>query len=286
MRPPFPLLGKRILVVDDNETNIRIVHGQIISWGVRNGSPRNGEDALAILKRESQKGDAYDMAILDMQMPGMDGLTLARRIKDDPILANTHLVLMTSMDGVDPKDSESAGIDALLTKPVRQSVLHDTLVNVLSRDKRYEKPNSLANAQQTGTPFGGRKIRILLAEDNAVNQQIAVMQLQKLGISVDAVANGLEVLTALKSISYDLVLMDCQMPEMDGYQATQEFRKTETPGTRLPIIAMTANALRGDDQKCISAGMDAYISKPVDVEKLNAVLQKWLNVASNEKKAA
>lgn len=278
--PDVSLKGKRVLVVDDNETNRKIVHSQIISWGVRNGSPKSGEEALMMLRREAAKGDPYDLAILDMHMPGMNGLELADEIKKDQSICKTRLVMMTSLNGLDQRRAESAGLSAVLTKPVKQSTLHDTLINILSRKKTYTSslPYDIPTKVNTG-------FRVLLAEDNMVNQQIAIMQLEKEGIHVDAVANGFEAIEALKLVPYDLVLMDCQMPEMDGYQATIHIRANEKPGCHLPIIAMTANALQGDRQKCISAGMDDYISKPIDVVQMLTVLQKWMPPASVKKAA-
>ena len=270
------LQGKRIMIVDDNATNQRIVHEQITSWKVRNGSPRNGEDALIQLRAAKKNNDAYDIAIIDMHMPGMDGLMLAHEIKNDPVIANTHLVLMTSIGGLDPAVAEQAGIAAVLVKPVKQSALYNTLLNVMSREHSYGLPVPVS-------PRKPLRLRVLLAEDNAVNRRIAVLQLEAEGMLVDSAANGKEAVESIKLVPYDLVLMDCHMPEMDGYEATQLIRKQETRGKRVPIIAMTANALQGDREKCLAAGMDDYITKPVDAKKLRAMIEKWTQNESPEK---
>jgi len=278
-KTPDPMIkGLRVLVVDDNETNREIVHRQVISWGMRNGSAANGADALKILRKAAADRDPYSLAILDMQMPEMDGLTLARTIKDDPQLANLKLIMLTSL-GYLPEERrwKEAGIDAYLIKPAKQSRLLDAIVTALKTRMEVEEP---AAAAPRPVPVKPAPIRVLLAEDNAVNQKVALRQLLKLGYGADAVANGAEALIALHKIPYDLVLMDCHMPEMDGYQATRRIRELEKsrgfPGRNkaVYVIALTANALEGDRQKCLDAGMDDYISKPVRLEELEAALQR------------
>ena len=271
------LEGMRVLVVDDNATNRKLVHHQITSWGMRNGSAENGQEALSVLQREAAAGDPYRVAILDMQMPEMDGLALARAIKADPKIAGTRLLMMTSLGRRDEDAIREAGVELCLTKPVKQSQLFDCLVT-LTGDYVVESPlqdvNS-ANASATRPLQNRNAIRILVAEDNIVNQKVALRQLERLGYAADAVANGLEVLDAVQRIPYDLVLMDCQMPEMDGYQATIAIRKREGESRHTKIIAMTANALGGDRDRCIAAGMDDYISKPVKQETLAAAIERW-----------
>jgi two-component system, sensor histidine kinase and response regulator len=288
------LVGLRVLVVDDNATNRQILHHQVIAWRMRNGHAASGADALTILRREAASGDPYDLAILDMQMPEMDGLTLARIIKKDPAIAGIKLVMLTSLgQRIDPKELKDAGIDAFLVKPVKQSRLFDCLAVVMTGEKgeftpakKMTKPAAPAAGAQS-QKIGAKCLHILLAEDNAVNQKVALRQLQKLGYNADAVANGLEVIEALKQIPYNLIIMDCQMPEMDGYESTRQIRLLEkqAPLTsdqtkHIHIIAMTANALQGDREKCLAAGMDDYISKPVLLTELEAALNRAVEILS------
>jgi signal transduction histidine kinase/DNA-binding response OmpR family regulator len=276
---PSILAGIRVLIIDDNTTNRTILHYQVLGWKMRNGGAAStGQEALALLRSAAQSGDPYQLAILDMQMPEMDGLMLAKAIKSDPKISTTKLVILTSMCGrVNPAEMQSAGIAAWLIKPVKQHQLLATLAQVMAL--RTELPYA---EHETGkkevTPEASTKI--LLAEDNPVNQKVAVKQLQKLGYKADVAANGLEVLESLKRIPYDIVLMDCHMPEMDGYEATRSIRTTRIKKGLHPIriIAMTANAMQGDREKCIEAGMDDYISKPVKIEELQAALERNLEV--------
>ena len=288
------LVGLRVLVVDDNATNRQILHHQVIAWRMRNGHAASGADALTILRREAASGDPYDLAILDMQMPEMDGLTLARIIKKDPAIARIKLVMLTSLgQRIDPKELKDAGIDAFLVKPVKQSRLFDCLAVVMTGEKGESAPAkklTRPTAPATGAQpqkIGAKCLHILLAEDNAVNQKVALRQLQKLGYNADAVANGLEVIEALKQIPYSLIIMDCQMPEMDGYEATRQIRLlekqaplTSNQAKHIHIVAMTANALQGDREKCLAAGMDDYISKPVLLTELEASLNRAVQIIS------
>ena len=282
-QPSRDLFDLRVLVVDDNATNRQILRHQIFAWKMQKGSAASGFEALKILRTAAAAGAPYDLALLDMQMPEMDGLMLARAIKSDPALTATRLIILTSLGRIMSKaELQAAGIAAYLVKPVKQSRLFDCLVDVMgsaASEAIFVKPD-LAPEQLAAAPRP--KARILLAEDNAVNQKVAQAQLRKLGLNADAVANGLEVLHALEKIPYDLVLMDCQMPEMDGYEATQLIRKREQeaagaggPRAHIHIIAMTANAMQGDREKCLAAGMDDYISKPVRESDLRAVLERW-----------
>jgi signal transduction histidine kinase/CheY-like chemotaxis protein len=267
------LKGVRVLIVDDNTTNRTILHYQVLGWQMRNGgAAAGGQEALAILRRAASSGDPYKIAILDMQMPEMDGLTLARKIQEDPKLAETKVMILTSMcERVDPVEMRGAGVAAWLVKPVKQNQLMSTLVRVVA-EKKIEtiKPVPSQDAVKKQT------FRVLLAEDNAVNQKVAAKQLQKLGFPADVVGNGLEVLEAVRRIRYDVILMDCHMPEMDGYEATRQIRLLAGGISGTPIIAMTANAMQGDREKCLEAGMNDYISKPVKLEELKTVLEKAL----------
>jgi two-component system sensor histidine kinase/response regulator len=287
-RPTSDLFNLRVLVVDDNATNRQILRHQIFAWKMQKGSAAGGFEALKILRAAAAAGEPYDLALLDMQMPEMDGMTLARAIKADPSIAPTRLVMLTSLGHrFSAEELNAVGLDAYLIKPVKQSRLFDTLVDVMGRDKPdsafaevSDGPVALA---QEAPPFP--RLHLLVAEDNQVNQKIAVAQLKKLGCTVDVVANGLEVLEALPRVPYDLVFMDCQMPEIDGYEATQLIRKREQDPRHLcrwkapvHIVAMTANAMQGDREKCLAAGMDDYVSKPMRLTDLRAALERCLKV--------
>ncbi|MEK6289197.1 MAG: PAS domain S-box protein [Acidobacteriota bacterium] len=271
--PRANLEAVRVLVVDDNATNRKLVHEQITSWGMRNGTAENGEQALAVLRDEAAAGDPYFIAILDMQMPEMDGLMLSRAIKSDPAIAGTRLLMMTSLGRRDDAAIREAGVELCLTKPVKQSHLFDCLATLVG-DRVFQEPPRQGLPAQISHE-GREPLRILVAEDNIVNQKVALRQLQRLGYAADGVANGLEVLDALERIHYDVVLMDCQMPEMDGYEATRQIRRREGDLRHTTVIAMTANALESDRQKCLAAGMDDYISKPVKQDVLSAMLERW-----------
>ena len=283
------LEGVRVLVVDDNETNRKILHYQLEGWGVRHDSAADGPEALARLHRGAVGSDPYTLVILDMQMPEMDGLQLAQAIKTDPAIAPARLLMLTSLaHRGDDRLIEEAGIVDCLTKPVRQSQLFEHLVTIISGDARETGGSSSAalrlsmlqtHATSSSTPpkilkDGGHPVRILVAEDNVVNQKVLLRQLQKLGYTADAVANGREVLQSLEWLPYDIVLMDCQMPEMDGYETTAAIRQREGTAKHTVIIAMTAHALQGDRDKCLEAGMDDYLSKPLKVEDLQRALER------------
>ncbi len=282
-----PLLNLRVLVVDDNATNRQILRHQIFAWKMQKGSAASGYEALKILRAAGAAGAPFDLALLDMQMPEMDGLTLAREIKADPTIAGIRLIILTSLgQTLDAAELRAAGIDAYLVKPIKQSRLLDCLLDVMGSAKveaLLGAPASTPPASDAGRSTSGMPgVHVLVAEDNRVNQKVALGQLQKLGYSAHAVGNGLEVLQAIEDIHCDLILMDCQMPEMDGYEATKLIRKREMEAAqherlkrRTYIIAMTANAMQGDREKCLAAGMNDYISKPVRFTELEAVLARW-----------
>ena len=279
------LFDLRVLVVDDNATNRQILRHQLYAWKMQKGSAANGFEALDLLRTAVADGKPYDLALLDMQMPEMDGMTLARAIKADPSIASTRLIILTSMGYMHTQDElKAAGVDAYLIKPVKQSRLFDCLVNVLGRavaEHIFAKPAKEARPAAEGPAALMNHVHILLAEDNIVNQKVALAQLKGLGFTADAVANGHEVLSALRQVPYDLILMDCQMPEMDGYEASLLIRQAEHSSNanwKVPvrIVAMTANAMTGDREKCVASGMDDYLSKPVRKADLQAVLVKWL----------
>ena len=278
----------RVLIVDDNATNRKILSHQLASWGMLHDEAESGNQALLRLKAAAANGKPYELAILDFLMPGMDGFVLAAAIKSDPAIAGVRLVLLTSAgergDGIRSRD---LGIAAYLSKPVRQSHLFDCLIAVMS-DPVDEQKTAETNSSFPVTKHTLREAMkmstklILLAEDNLVNQKVAMRQLQKLGYRADVVANGKEAIEALGRIHYDLVFMDCQMPEMDGYEATAEIRRLEVEPKHTPIVAMTAHAMDGDRAKCLAAGMDDYITKPVKVEELMRVLTVFLAEAEAE----
>ena len=273
------LSGTRILVVDDNATNRDVLTIQLKAWGVRTEEAREGVAALKALQAAQASGDPFHAAILDVQMPGMDGLALTQAITSDPALKDIKLVLLTSVGNrADAQRMKELGVSAYLNKPTKQSELFDCLVTALDG----QDSQSMHARQVTAhTPFQVLRrsvIRILIAEDNVINQRVAVGLLTRMGLRTDAVANGAEAVRSLAELPYDLVLMDVQMPVLDGLEATRKIRDPLSPvqNHRIPIIAMTANAMRGDREKCLAAGMDDYISKPVSPKDLAAVLEQWL----------
>ncbi len=279
------LRGLRILIVDDNRTNRKILVEQTRSWGMSADEAENGPRALALLRSMSASGHPYALVILDYQMPDMDGLQLARAIKAEPALAPLPLVLLSSIGlrGTS-KECKEAGIAGNLTKPVRPSQLFDCLATVMNAPRARTSPTDRP-AAPAPTRHGFKKIsgrqrrRVLVADDNETNQMVVVRMLRKLGLQSDVAANGKEAVDAVQLIPYDLVLMDCQMPEMDGFSATRSIRRAESAdGTHVPIIAVTANAMRGDREKCIAAGMDDYLAKPIKLEDLDDVLRRWIQI--------
>ncbi|MDH3444644.1 MAG: response regulator, partial [Deltaproteobacteria bacterium] len=281
------LRGRRVLVVDDNETNRTILHQQVLSWGMRNGTAANAEQALEILRQGAAGGDPYDLAILDMHMPGMDGLELSRAIKADATIKAVRLVMLTSVGVSEGFDAlRRVGIAAHLTKPVRSSELYDCLVTVVmgSSDITISEVTNHPDGTKVAPRFDAR---ILLAEDNPVNQEVAVSMLEEMGCSLEVAADGREVLDRLSQKTYDLILMDCQMPELDGFEATRLIRQREQLErplgdgggktlTHVPIIALTANALQGDREACLAAGMDDFLSKPFSLQQMENTLKCWL----------
>ena len=272
------ITGAHILVVDDNAINRDILISQLTAWGVFAEEAMDGLTALSALHRAQDAGKPFTGAILDMQMPDMTGTELALTIKTDDTIKNIRLILMTSI--IERENAfrlQDIGFTAILTKPVRQGDLRDCL-SVLTSGT-----TSPQITQPTSTKYSIRNmnrgaVRILLAEDNTTNQMVALAILKKLGLHADAVANGKEVIKALEIIPYDLILMDAQMPDMDGYEATMLIRDPQSgvANHNIPIIAMTANAMQGDREKCIAAGMNDYVSKPITPETLVKALEKWL----------
>jgi CheY-like chemotaxis protein len=255
------LKGRRVLVVDDNATNRRVLTLQTAKWGM---SPRATESPGEAL-RWLEDGERFDLAILDMHMPEMDGLTLARQIRERH--AALPLVLFSSLGRREAGDGESL-FDAYLAKPIRQSHLFDTLVGLLARDAAPKVEAAPGKPQLDPGQAARHPLRILLAEDNVVNQKLALRLLQQMGYRADLASNGLEALESVQRQTYDVVLMDVQMPEMDGLEASRKINTRWQPQERPRIIAMTANAMQGDREMCLAAGMDDYLTKPIRVERL------------------
>jgi signal transduction histidine kinase/DNA-binding response OmpR family regulator len=280
-RRRMDLRGLRVLAVDDNAVNRAILHEHIVGWHMRNGSAESGPRALDMLYAAATRGEPYEVAIVDMQMPGMDGLALARAIKADPSIAGTRLILLTSIGQTGPEPNRDGLFDACLTKPAPQSQLYDCLARViagsnLAEDEFLRVEIPLASRKRAKRPVARQGDRILIAEDNVVNQQVAIGVLATLGYSSDVVANGRQAVEAMGLLPYAAILMDCQMPEMDGYQATQEIRRREGTGRHTPIIALTADVLKDARAKSLSAGMDDHITKPLNPKELAAALGRWL----------
>jgi signal transduction histidine kinase/CheY-like chemotaxis protein/streptogramin lyase len=282
--PADELRNLRALIVDDNEVNRRVLHEQIASWGMRNGSFATGEEALQALRAAKDGGDPYHFAILDYQMPGMDGGALARAIRADAGIRGTVIVLLTSVtQWIEVRQKESGTVDASLVKPVRQSQLFNTLSTAWSKKSHVMVP-AHGGAERPvdemrralSVRFGGSPARVLVAEDNAVNQKVAVRMLEKLGMRPDLAADGSEAVEMFGLVPYDLIFMDCQMPEMDGYAATREIRRREGPNHHVAIVAMTAEVLADCREQCLTAGMDDHIGKPIKTEFLFEALRKWV----------
>ncbi|MDP5338364.1 MAG: response regulator, partial [Nodularia sp. (in: cyanobacteria)] len=269
--------NRRLLVVDDNATNRKIIYHQTTRWGMQVDEAASAAQALNTLQTAAEKGMLYDVVLIDMQMPEVDGLTLGIQIKKNSLIADIPLIMLTSTNQRDEvQKALNIGFASYLVKPVKPSRLLDTIMNIWEN-----RPTSVKVEQpilhKTGLPKS--KLRVLIAEDNLVNQKVALKQLQNLGYEADIAGNGQEVLELLEAIPYSLILMDCQMPILDGLETTKEIRRRFH---RQPvIIAMTANAMKEDQQNCLDAGMDDYLSKPVNKEKLAAVLEHWSQVILN-----
>jgi signal transduction histidine kinase/DNA-binding response OmpR family regulator len=300
------LAGLRALIVDDNKTNRQIFRHQLSTWQVTSDEAMDGPQALDMLREAAAHGRPYNFVLLDFMMPSMDGIELARIIKADPALASSKLLLLTSAGRRgDGQLAREAGLDGYLTKPLRQAHLWGCLTTMLGPASDTAMSLPLVTQHTISELQTRSRTPILIAEDNAVNQKLAVRLVEKLGYRADVAANGLEAVAALERIQYAVVLMDCQMPEMDGFEATKEIRRREAQhcsqsgeprsssspartrnrqGTvrRTPIIAMTANAMQGDRERCLEAGMDDYISKPIKPDALKTVLAHWASIKEDK----
>ncbi|MBI3681079.1 MAG: response regulator [Acidobacteria bacterium] len=256
------LAGLRVLVVDDNETNRKVLPHYLTSWQLRPEEAASGPEAIDRMRQAAAAGEPYQLAILDRMMPGMDGLELAKAIQRDESICQTRLVMLVSAGHLrDATLIREAGVEAYLIKPVKKSQLFNCLVNGLP----------VPAPRPTCPGKADRKLRVLVAEDNPVNQKVALKLLARLGYSADAVANGVQAVEAVKRVGYDLILMDCQMPEMDGFEATALIRQL----CDSPVIALTASAMQDDRERCLRAGMDDYLTKPVQMRALAEALERW-----------
>jgi len=292
--PEADLRGMHALIVDDNATNRKILSQQLGNWGMQTETAEDGPSALEALRAAAgSEAGPFDVVILDMQMPGMDGMELARRIKADPSISGARLAILTSMGyRGDGEQVRRLGVEVYLTKPIRQSELYNALVTMLGEGPPHtDEEHGLVTRHSMRERRADRGLRLLLAEDNAVNQKVAVRMLENLGYGVDVVSDGGEAVDAHSRGDYAAVLMDVQMAGMDGYEATAEIRRREREGAgaggaaggrRTPIIAMTANAMAGDRERALEAGMDDYVSKPVRPEKLSEVLLRWTSDRASE----
>jgi two-component system, sensor histidine kinase and response regulator len=285
------LNGLRALIVDDNNTSRDILDSQLAAWEVECHTVESGTMALVTL-RDQASSRPFDLVLIDSEMPQMDGLTLGREIREDPRIAETRIVLMTSAGERGDIAARAINFDGWINKPIKLAKLHAALTGLTNgQEAPYQDADRTASAAERPREIEvsaaapdrvtaqSKKLRILVAEDNTVNQKIALLQLKKLGFVADAVGNGAEAVEALERVPYQVVLMDCQMPEMDGYTASAEIRRRHVNKPGPVIIAMTAHAMEGDREKCLSAGMDDYIAKPVKIDEVEAALARWMSKA-------
>ena len=278
IRVQVELRGLKVLAVDDTATNRRVLEAYLGSWGMRVTSCSDGPDALAELQRAAERGEPFDVAVLDYNMPRMDGVELARRITASPPLRTLRLVMLTS-SGTGHAAAREAGVGEFLTKPVRQSRLYDAISSAMYHAPAAQQARVPAfDEHAADAPVAADGALILIAEDHDVNRVLMERLLDKRGHRTIAAATGLEAVELAGRAEVDLVFMDCQMPELDGYSATQRIRADEAARAtrRLPIVAMTAHAMAGDRDKCLAAGMDDYVAKPLRPDEVDAMLARWL----------
>jgi len=280
--PADDLRGLRVLIVDDIEVNRRVLHEQLSSWEMPNESAADGAEALETLRSAARAGDPFRFVLLDYQMPEMDGAALAAAMQTDPSVKDPVVIMLTSVGHwSEVLGMQGTTIDACLVKPVRQSQLLNTLATAWSR-RLQAGLRTQTGLRHTHSPTravrenaSGQSLRVLVAEDNTVNQKVAVRMLERLGVRSDVAANGREAVDMCAMFPYDLVFMDCHMPEMDGYAATAAIRQQMGAERHVPIIAMTAEAMEGCRENCLAAGMDDYIAKPVRPDDLKDALRRW-----------
>jgi signal transduction histidine kinase/DNA-binding response OmpR family regulator len=279
--PPEALRGVKVLIVDDNRTNRRILEGMLKHWDMKSTSVENGEEALMQLSSAQSVGDPYTLVLADMHMPKMDGFSLIEQIRKKPELSTAIIMMLTSAGHRgDGTRCQELGVAAYLLKPIRQSELREAIARVLGAPAQKGAISLITRYSLQDARVPPRTIlSVLVAEDNAVNQLLATRLLEKRGHRVVMTANGREALEALAIDKFDLVLMDVQMPEMDGIQATVALREREKEkgdGFRQPIIALTAHVMKGDQERCLAAGMDGYLTKPIGPQELDAVLDMYV----------
>ncbi|MBD3266879.1 response regulator, partial [bacterium] len=284
------LTEKNVLIVDDHETNRFLVKTLLTSWGCRFNEAADGHEALLQLREAQESGDPFDAALIDYQMPNMNGKTLGEIIKKEEAIRSTVLVMMTSLgERGEAKVFEEIGFSGYLTKPLRQNYLRDCLALSLGiiEDEGTDEAKGIITKHTLAETKKHNK-RILIVEDNPANQTVAVSILQKFGYKCDVTANGKEAIQALQTVPYHLVLMDCQMPEMDGFEASRIIRNEESPvlDPQIPIMAMTANVMKGAREKCFEVGMNEYIAKPVEPSELIERIEALLGGSAEEAKAA
>lgn len=281
------LEGLRVLLLGDNAVSLKILQQQLASWGVHTGKAETVSKAEAILRREIEAGKPYDVGIIDVRSLAMDEPEIALALRSNAAIRPPPLIMMTPLGfRRDPGRLRNAGIEVCLTKPVKQSQLLSSLVRLSANRAIAAPPIDEYYAVRSSQAAIKRNTRVLVVEDNATNRRVVLHQLQKLGYSADAVANGLEALKALDDLPYDIVLMDCLMPEMDGYEATKQIRLGHGKGKDAKIIAMTAGAFESDRQRCFSAGMNDYLTKPIREEDLAAALTRWSKVTPEIRETA
>ncbi|MGB7760781.1 MAG: response regulator [Bryobacteraceae bacterium] len=282
--PAADLQGLHVLILDDSDVNRRVLHEQVSSWKMRDAGFAEARQAFQALREARAAGDPYQVVLLDYEMPEMNGAALAASIKADPLLSDTLVIMLTAVGHWrEVRHMQGAGIDACLVKPVRQSQLQNTLATAWSkklqsgfatRTKAMQEFAALKS--ELAGIFAGAPVRVLVAEDNVVNQKVAVRMLERLGLRPDVASNGREAVELCATLQYAVIFMDCKMPEMDGYEATAAIRKRQGPDGRVAIIAMTADVMEGARERCITAGMDDYIAKPMRLGDMIGALKKWV----------
>ncbi|NNE97992.1 MAG: response regulator [Pyrinomonadaceae bacterium] len=291
------LKSVRMLIVEDNDTHRKILLQQVKLLGMNVDEVNSGKRAIEIMRAASSQGEPFEIVIADLNMPEMNGLELAESIKSDPVLRKAKILMMPSIkDHEHIKEARDLGVNSFLYKPVRQSKLQAKLIEIAGKEYIDPNPNTTSRTKKDPIrpkdssprfdiePIKGLPSVILVAEDNPVNQKVILSQIAKLGFKADLVENGKQAIAAIGKNQYAMILMDCQMPVLDGLQATQKIRELEKDtGRRIPIIAVTANAIEGDREQCIAVGMDDYISKPTKKNELNELISKYMHISAEEK---